>query len=94
MAQVEAELDQLESYLAEIRAEDLVLVTAHRDDEFVRADTLAVARATIESLEQLRLLENGLAIHVVVTDHSSTGVDSPADLVKVARMMRNQQQNS
>jgi len=49
---------------------------------------------TIESLEQLRLLENGLAIHVVVTDHSSTGVDSPADLVKVARMMRNQQQNS
>jgi 3-deoxy-manno-octulosonate cytidylyltransferase (CMP-KDO synthetase) len=43
---------------------------------------------TAESLEQLRLLENGLDIHVGITGHSSIGVDTPADLEKVARIMR------
>lgn len=48
---------------------------------------------SIESLEQLRLLENGLDIHVVLSSHSSIGVDTPEDLAKVARMMQNQKEN-
>jgi len=31
-----------------------------------------------EALEQLRALENGAPIHVVVTDHDSPGIDTPA----------------
>ena len=30
-----------------------------------------------ESLEQLRALENGAAIHVVITEHDSPGIDTP-----------------
>ncbi|WP_027720988.1 3-deoxy-manno-octulosonate cytidylyltransferase [Maridesulfovibrio zosterae] len=33
-----------------------------------------------ERLEQLRLLENGIPIHVTVTEHSCHGVDRPEDL--------------
>lgn len=33
-----------------------------------------------EKLEQLRLLENGISIHVAVTEHKSIGVDRPDDL--------------
>ena len=35
---------------------------------------------TTEKLEQLRLLENGIPIHVVITKHKSIGVDRPDDL--------------
>ena len=35
---------------------------------------------TIEKLEQLRLLENGIPIHVVLTDHRNIGVDRPDDI--------------
>jgi len=40
----------------------------------------------IEKLEQLRLLENGIPIHVVVTERQSFGVDRPEDIKKVSRM--------
>lgn len=37
----------------------------------------------IESLEQLRVLENGYAIHVVETEKTFVGVDTPEDLIRV-----------
>jgi 3-deoxy-manno-octulosonate cytidylyltransferase (CMP-KDO synthetase) len=41
----------------------------------------------LERLEQLRALENGVRIRVVVTRHSSIGVDTPEDLERVRRML-------
>ena len=42
---------------------------------------------TIEKLEQLRLLENGIPIHVVVTDHRSISVDRPEDIKTVSKIL-------
>jgi 3-deoxy-manno-octulosonate cytidylyltransferase (CMP-KDO synthetase) len=41
-----------------------------------------------ESLEQLRALENGVTVHVLVTKHGSPGVDTPADADSVAASLR------
>jgi 3-deoxy-manno-octulosonate cytidylyltransferase (CMP-KDO synthetase) len=42
----------------------------------------------IERLEQLRFLENGIAIHVGETPHDSVGVDTEEDLQRVAEILR------
>jgi 3-deoxy-manno-octulosonate cytidylyltransferase (CMP-KDO synthetase) len=42
---------------------------------------------TAERLEQLRLIENNIAIHVVVTDHNSCGVDRPADIDTASKII-------
>lgn len=42
---------------------------------------------TLEKLEQLRLLENDIPIHVVITEHQSIGVDRPEDLEVIERLM-------
>lgn len=41
-----------------------------------------------ERLEQLRALEHGIRIRVVITEHPSFGVDTPADLERVRGMVR------
>jgi 3-deoxy-manno-octulosonate cytidylyltransferase (CMP-KDO synthetase) len=43
---------------------------------------------SIESLEQLRMLEEGIDIQVVITEHTSVGVDRPEDLDQVLHIMR------
>ncbi len=45
--------------------------------QFVRWKPSQLERA--EALEQLRALENGVKVHVLVTTHGSPGVDTPAD---------------
>lgn len=39
-----------------------------------------------ESLEQLRALENGHTIRVIITDKRFVGVDTPEDLVRVNKI--------
>lgn len=41
-----------------------------------------------ESLEQLRALENGARIRVVLTKHAAVGVDAPADVAAVEALLR------
>jgi len=40
-----------------------------------------------EKLEQLRALENGIPIGVAIVRHDSVGVDTPADVARVERML-------
>ena len=42
----------------------------------------------IEKLEQLRLLENEIPVHVMVTKHRSIGVDRPEDFDKVIKILK------
>jgi 3-deoxy-manno-octulosonate cytidylyltransferase (CMP-KDO synthetase) len=45
----------------------------------------------IEKLEQLRYLENGVKIKMILTDHVSIGIDIPEDLERANRFLLQQQ---
>ena len=47
----------------------------------------------MESLEQLRLLENNIPIHVVLTSHKSHGVDRPEDIAVVEEILKKKEQD-
>lgn len=44
-----------------------------------------------EKLEQLRALEHGIPIRVVRTDHRGVGVDTPADVRRVEKLLKKQE---
>ena len=54
--------------------------------QFVRWKPTPLERS--ESLEQLRALENGVTVDVLVTKHGSPGVDTPQDARAVAALLR------
>ena len=41
-----------------------------------------------EKLEQLRALEHGIPIRVVMSSHRGVGVDTPADAVRVEKLLK------
>jgi 3-deoxy-manno-octulosonate cytidylyltransferase (CMP-KDO synthetase) len=53
--------------------------------QFVRLGPSRLER--IEKLEQLRLLENGIPIDVVLVEHCAPGVDRPEDIIVVERIL-------
>jgi len=53
-------------------------------------DAIALPLEQIESLEQLRLLQNGYRIHVALVDEKSVEVDTPADLKRAELYLKRQ----
>jgi 3-deoxy-manno-octulosonate cytidylyltransferase (CMP-KDO synthetase) len=61
-------------------------IYAYRSDILKKITLLSPSDLEIrESLEQLRWLENGFKIKVVVTEFDSAGIDTPEDLEKIKR---------
>lgn len=64
-------------------------IYAYRRDfllDFVKLKTTRLE--VIEKLEQLRILENGFPIQVITTKYDSIGVDNPADIARVEKVLR------
>ncbi len=63
-------------------------IYGYRREALLRLVTWPVSALEIaERLEQLRALDHGLGIAVVTVEYDSVGVDVPADVVRVERLM-------
>lgn len=64
-------------------------IYAYRFDALKRFVSLPPGRLeNCEKLEQLRVLEDGMPIHVIISDLQSVGVDTPEDLEEAERKMK------
>ena len=64
-------------------------VYAWRRETLLRFVSLGMGRLErVEKLEQLRALENGIAIRMVETDYQGIGIDTPEDLEKAERIIK------
>jgi 3-deoxy-manno-octulosonate cytidylyltransferase (CMP-KDO synthetase) len=64
-------------------------VYAWRRETLLSFVALPVGRLErVEKLEQLRALENGIAIRMVETDYQGIGIDTPEDLEKAERIIK------
>ena len=48
---------------------------------------------TVEKLEQLRFLDNGIQIKTIITEYSSIGVDVPGDIARVEEFIKKNKDN-
>ncbi len=65
-------------------------IYAYRRDALQRFVSLPEGRLEqCERLEQLRALENGMRIKVIVTSYASIGIDTPEELVKAEKFLAN-----
>lgn len=63
-------------------------VYAYRRETLLRFVTLPLGKLEqVEKLEQLRALENGLAIRMVATSYQGWGVDTPQDLQRISVLL-------
>jgi len=80
--------DDLASRFGQLGAFKHVGLYVYRRDFLLNFSSLTVTPLeTLECLEQLRALEHGFPIRVVETSLVSHGVDTPADLAKVAALL-------
>jgi 3-deoxy-manno-octulosonate cytidylyltransferase (CMP-KDO synthetase) len=64
-------------------------IYGYRREALLRLVQFPVSRLeAAEKLEQLRALDHGLAIGVVEVDYESVGVDAPADVERVEKLLR------
>ena len=75
-----------------LRHQGIYAFRRHALLQFVKWKQSPLERA--ESLEQLRALENGVKVHVLVTRHGSPGVDTPADAKALEQKLARAQRSS
>ncbi len=82
-------VEDLESRLVDISAKKHIgLYVYHREFLLGYSFLPQTPLEILESLEQLRALENGAAIHVATTEYVCHAVDTPVDLQRVEALMR------